>query len=348
MTLPSPSFAHLQRLSDETGLLEHARLLTPRRNHGYTTDDVARGLIAVCRQAHPDPELIRLAEVYLPFLEHARRVDGGYHNRLSYDRRWADVTGSGDSHGRALWALGVAAGSAPEPWLREAAASAFRLSQLPSGDWPRPHAFAVLGSTAMLSADPFNEVATAILKEAASHLPRPVVGPWRWPEPRLAYENARIPEALLAAGVALSDPTAVDDGLALLEWLVRTETREGHFSFTPAGGWAPGEPRPGFDQQPVEAAAMADACVRAWEITADPAWANRVILVARWLMGNNDTGTPLYDAAIGSCSDGLTPDGINGNAGAESTLSAIFVLQQAHRVGVRAASRPTLRDGWSS
>ena len=344
---PAPSFAHLERLSDETGLLEHARLLTPRRSHGYTTDDVARGLIAVCRQPAPGPELIRLAEVYLAFLEHARRSDGGYHNRLSFDRRWADAAGSGDSHGRALWALGVAAELASEPWLREAAASAFRMSRPPVGKWLRPHAFAVLGAFAMLAADPSDHAAAAMLRESAHHLPQAGAEPWPWPERRLSYENARIPEALLAAGAGLPDPAAVTGGLALLEWLVAIETRDGRYSFIPAGGWAPGEVRPGFDQQPVEAAAMADACARAFEITADPAWADRVLQAARWLTGDNDTGTPLYDAAAGSCADGLTPHGANGNSGAESTVSAIFVLQQARRVGAGVPAGRAVREGWS-
>lgn len=338
MILPHASFAHLLRLSDDTGLLEHAHLATPRRNHGYTTDDVARGLIAVCREPAPGRALIRLAETYLAYLEHARRADGTFHNRLSYDRRWADVTGSGDSHGRALWALGVAAVSAPEPWLRESAAAAFRMSRPPTGEWFRPPAFALLGAAAVLSTDPFDEAAVAIAKECADWLPRPLKGSWPWPERRLAYENARIPEALLAAGVALDDPGAVADGLELLEWLVQTEMREGHFSFAPVGGWAPGEPRPGFDQQPVEAAAVADACARAWDITGDPVWADRVLLAAGWLLGDNDSGTRLYDATRGSCSDGLTPDGASANAGAESTVSAISVLQQARRVNARLMS----------
>ena len=348
MILPNPSFAHLQRLSDDTGLLEHAHLLTPRRGHGYTTDDVARGLIAVCREPAPGPALIRLAETYLAFLEHARRPDGAFHNRLSYDRRWGDVIGSGDSHGRALWALGVAAASAPEPWLRESAAAAFRMSRPPTGEWFRPPAFALLGAAAVLSTDPLDEGAAAMAKECADRLPRPLEGSWPWPEPRLAYENARIPEGLLAAGVALDDPTAVADGLELLEWLVQTEMRGGHFSFAPVGGWAPGEPRPGFDQQPVEAAAVADACARAWEITADPVWADRVLLAAGWLMGDNDSGTPLYDAIQGTCSDGLTPDGVSANAGAESTLSAISVLQQARRVDTHTMAGSEARKGWMS
>lgn len=344
MRLPPPSFAHLLRLSDDTGLLEHARLLTPRREHGYTTDDVARGLIAVCREKTLSPELVRLAHIYLAFLEHARQPGGGYHNRLSYDRRWSDVSGSEDAHGRALWALGVVGACAPERLVRATAASAFRLSSMPAGDWPRPYAFTVLGAAAMLRADPDDEVASAMLKEAVDRIPRPGRGEWLWPEPRLAYDNARLPEALLAAGRAEADEATIADGLRLLDWLVGTQTRQGHYSFTPAGGWGPGEPRPGFDQQPVEAAATADACALAWEITGDETWAERVVVAGRWLMGDNDSAVALYDPASGACRDGLQHEGVNENSGAESTVSAILVLQQARRVQLNAAGANVTRE----
>ncbi len=166
---------------------------------------------------------------------------------------------------------------------------------------------------------------------------------WPWPEDRLAYDNARIPEALLAAGALLPNDGLFAAGLRLLEWLVTMETHDGHFSFTPVGGWAPGEPRPGFDQQPVEAAAMADACGRAWSLTGDRRWKDGVEAVARWLVGANDTGAVLYDPQTGGCGDGLGPDYTNLNQGAESTLAALSVLQQAEMVD-RTEARRTARS----
>jgi hypothetical protein len=332
MTLPEPSFAHLLRLTDDTGLFEHARHLLPRRERGYTTDDVARALIAVCRRVDPDPELLRASVTYAGFLDHARRPDGRFHNRLSFDRRFTDAVGSEDSQGRALWALGTAARLASQQWLREVSAEHLRHAPDLVWDSPRANAFATLGFAEALASDFADPHIAGLLQRVALRLPRPSSGSWPWPEKRLAYCNARLPEALVAAGVALGDDSMLDDGLRLLAWLVEVETSGGHFSFTPTGGWEEGEPRPGFDQQPVEAAAMADAATRAWQVTGHREWADRVAMAAEWLLGNNDKGTALYDPATGACHDGLTPQGVNSNAGAESTVSAILALQQARYV----------------
>ena len=152
---------------------------------------------------------------------------------------------------------------------------------------------------------------------------------WPWPEPRLTYSNAVLAEARIAAGVELGDDRLLDEGLDLLDWLVRVETRDGHFSFTPAGGWASGEARPGFDQQPLEAGTMADACARAFDATGDPIWADRTELAAAWFLGRNDVGVPLLDPRTGGCRDGLERGGVNENEGAESTIAMISALQQA-------------------
>ncbi|OFW53531.1 MAG: hypothetical protein A2V75_04085 [Actinobacteria bacterium RBG_16_70_17] len=332
MTLPEPSFAHLLGLTDDTGLFEHARHLLPSRDHGYTTDDAARAWIAVCRQPDPEPGLVRASLTYAGFLDHARRPDGSFHNRLSFDRRFTDAVGSEDSQGRALWALGTATRLASQPWLRELSADLLRHAPAPDWSSPRANAFATLGFVEALASDPSDPHFAGLLQGVARRLPRPSPGSWPWPEKRLAYDNARLPEALLAAGVARGDDSMADDGLRLLAWLVEVETSGGHFSFTPTGGWEEGEPRPGFDQQPVEAAAMADAAVRAWRVTGDREWAKRVVMAGEWLSGSNDIGTALYDPATGACHDGLTSQGVNANAGAESTVSAILVLQQARYV----------------
>ena len=155
---------------------------------------------------------------------------------------------------------------------------------------------------------------------------------WPWPEERLTYDNARIPEAMLAAGAALSRPRLAKDGLSLLRWLVGVETRGDHFSFVPVGGWVQPEPRPAFDQQPIEAAGVADACARAWELTGDPSWKEVVVRAAAWILGDNDVGVPLYDPDTEGCCDGLEPTGVNRNQGAESTLAMITTFQQVRRL----------------
>jgi len=328
--LPRPRFEHLQWLTTHLGIWEHARLTTPRPEHGYCTDDNARALIVICRQPKASASLVQLAEIYLTFLTDAQLPGGGFHNRRSRDGAWADTVGSDDSQGRALWATGSVANRGPKPSMRQAALGLFAGAGAFDSPSPRANAYAVLGAAEMLEASQEYELALEILERCVDRIPvvpRDARSPW--PEERLAYDNARIPEALLAAGAWTGDNFLLDTGLRLLEWLVATETRSGHFSFTPVGGWASGERRPGFDQQPIEAAAMADACSRAFSLTADERWMDLVARAARWFVGDNDGAAVLYDAETGGCRDGLTPEGTNQNQGAESTLAALAALQQA-------------------
>jgi hypothetical protein len=163
--------------------------------------------------------------------------------------------------------------------------------------------------------------------------PGPPGGPdWPWPEERLSYANAVLPEALLAAGELLERPELVRRGLELLRWLLDRETRDGHLSPTPAGGAGPGDAGPRFDQQPIEVAAMADACSRAAAVSGDASWLWGVDAAARWFRGDNDAGVPMMDPVTGGGYDGLEADGANQNEGAESTLALISTLQQAARL----------------
>jgi hypothetical protein len=328
--MPRPRFDHLQRLTTHLGIWEHAHLTTPLPEHGYCTDDNARALIVICRQPKVFTRLVQLAKVYLTFLTDARLPGGGFHNRRGRDGAWADKVGSDDSQGRALWAAGSVANRGPTPSMRQAGLGLFAESSAFDSPFPRANAYTVLGAAEMLEASPEHKLALGALERCAGRIPVvPFDARWPWPEARLAYDNARIPEALLAAGAWTGDDFLLDTGLRLLEWLVATETRRGYFSFTPVGGWAPGEPRPGFDQQPIEAAAMADACSRAFSLTGDERWGDLVERAARWFVGDNDGAAVLYDAETGGCRDGLTPEGTNQNQGAESTLAALAALQQA-------------------
>ncbi len=186
---------------------------------------------------------------------------------------------------------------------------------------------------------PGNEAARALFARAGGRLGRASTdADWPWPEPRLAYDNARLAEVRIAAGLAFRRDDLVEEGIRLLDWLAGIERSGDHFSFTPAGGWEAGEPRPGFDQQPIEAGAMADACVRAYEATGEPRFAELAVLAASWFLGVNDTGVELLDRATGGCCDGLERKGRNENQGAESTLSLIAALQSAGRVYAAARS----------
>jgi hypothetical protein len=194
-------------------------------------------------------------------------------------------------------------------------------------------AFGSLGASEILTVRPDDASARALLAGAARVIGRPTGNTeWPWPESRLTYANAALPEALIAAGQHLGDDEALDDGLQLLGWLLDVETRDGHLSVTPVGGWSRGQARPGFDQQPIEAAALADACARAFRVTGDVRWAQAVERSVGWFLGDNDTGTSLYDPASGGGCDGLHVVGRNENQGAESTLALMSALQHAHQL----------------
>ena len=190
--------------------------------------------------------------------------------------------------------------------------------------------FAALGAAEVLTVAPDDAAARALLAAAVRSIGRPTgSGAWPWPEARLTYANAALPEVLLAAGEHLGDARALDDGLRLLGWLVDLETSDSHLSVTPVGGWSLGEHRPGFDQQPIEVAALADACARAQRLSGDVRWAQTVDRAVGWFLGDNDAGIALYEPSTGGGCDGLHADARNENQGAESTLAMIATLQHA-------------------
>jgi hypothetical protein len=326
---PVPCFDHLAHLTTARGVWEHAEMLTPRVAHGYCTDDNARALIVVSREPAECPLLDELAAVYLRFVLDARRPDGSFRNRRRHDGTWWDEPGSDDSQGRAWWALGVAAARGRSSVGRAEAMAAFATCARMESDHLRPHAFAILGAVEVLDVEPDHGGAWTLLLHAAERLADAAGARIPWFEDRLTYDNARLPEALLAAGSTLGDPKLVRTGLRLLGWLVDVQTRGDRFSFVPHGGWRPGDPGPGFDQQPLEAAAMVDACHRAWTLTGQDLWRARALRAARWFLGDNDTGVVLHDAATGSTGDGLMAEGVNENRGAESTLAGLSALQVA-------------------
>ncbi|MGV1003846.1 MAG: glycosyltransferase [Candidatus Nanopelagicales bacterium] len=324
---PPPKFAHLDRLTTPNGLFEHARLSRPRPAHGFCLDDVARGLVVTARQPAPDAQVRRLAEGYLDFTIAALDESGRFHNRRALDGSWSDEPCTDDHWGRGLWALGVAA-TGHIPSLRYAALAAASLALEQRSPWPRAMAYAALGAAEVLKLRPGDHAALSLLHDARVILAGPLPDPaWPWPEPRLTYANAVLPEALLAIGAGRGDSRASADGLALLGWLVGLETRDGRLSITPAGGWEPPEPRPAFDQQPIEVTALAEACWRAFELTGDDSWLASVDQAVGWFLGHNDVGVALYDPNTGGGYDGLHAAGVNRNQGAESTLAALATLQ---------------------
>lgn len=342
MTGPAPNFAHLLRLTDDTGLFEHARHATARREHGYCTDDVARGLMVVSREPDPPPPVLGLAECYLAFLTHAQAGAGAFHNRLSIDRRWQDEPGLGDWWGRALWGLGTAAARSPAPWIRAEARQAFMMGAARRSPMLRAMVFAGLGAAEVLRVEPDNAVAASLLADGANRVgsadgadrvgSAEVTPEWPWPEPRLTYANAALAEVVIAAGQLLRDASLLATGVRMLTWLCERQLTRGRFSVIAAGGWQRGGRRDHYDQQPIEVAALADACATASEATGDSSWETRVRQAGEWFLGDNDGGIAMWDCETGGGYDGLTPHGPNLNQGAESTLAVIATRQQVRRL----------------
>jgi hypothetical protein len=330
-----PVFDHLEHLTDDRGLFEHARHADPRPEHGYCVDDVARGLVVVCREPQPGPAARRLARCYLAFVLDALDPAGACHNRMAVGGQWTDEAAVGDWWGRALWGLGIAATSAQTPGMRARALVGFRRAAQRRSPHVRSMAFAALGAAELLSWRPDDLAARSLLIDMLAMIGEPPGGDarWPWPEERLSYANASIAEALIVAGDVLPDEGARSHGLRLLDFLLRTETRDGHLSVTPVGGRGRTDAGPGFDQQPIEVAGLAQACASAFRATRQPAWLAGVRLAWEWFGGANDSATPMFDPRTGGGYDGLERHGRNLNQGAESTLAMLATAQQARLIG---------------
>jgi hypothetical protein len=342
--LPEIKLDHLLRLTDETGILQHAIQFVPNRSHGYCTDDNARSLIvaSALRRLVPDQAMVDALIVrYLSFVQYAFDPgQGRFLNQLGYDRRWMEQTGSPDSHGRSIWALGVAAAGLEEDRLRALAAVLLR-DALPFAKQAsdlRTAAFALLGLGVYLSrmvgeravqrlhADLADRLLQAFKSEGADE-------EWPWPEASLTYANARLPHALLLSGRGLERDDMIEVGLKSLGWLVEIQTLDGHFSPVGNRGWyTRGAERARFDQQPIEADALVSACACAFDVTNDRSWLEHVMLGFEWFLGRNDSNADLYDDATGGCRDGLHATGASDNEGAESTLAWLSVLTTMHEL----------------
>ncbi|HEY0117934.1 MAG TPA: glycosyltransferase [Cellulomonas sp.] len=337
------TFEHLARLTTPSGLFEHALGTAPRPGNGMCVDDVARALVVTARTPDPAPDVMVMTATYLRFVLSAQRAGGLMHNRRTADGAWVDAPTSDDHWGRALWALSTAAVNLPDARLAADARRGASAAMAARSVHPRAMAYAALGAAQLHRTFPEDEAALRLLRDARTVLPRPRSEPvWPWPEARLTYGNAVLPEAMITVGAELGDHGLLHDGLSLLRWLVDEQTVDGHLSLVPAGGRAPGDARPGFDQQPIEAAALAEAAATAFTATGDGRWFAVLDLCMRWFEGDNDGRRPMRDAATGGGFDGLEAGGVNQNQGAESTLAWLACRQLARVVPVTPAVMPVM------
>ncbi|HUZ96515.1 MAG TPA: glycosyltransferase family 4 protein [Edaphobacter sp.] len=339
--LPELNTRHLLAMTDDTGLLQHAIFSVPNTREGYTTDDNARALIVSTRlnESSIDDgkvEHAALSRRYLAFLWLAFDADTGrFRNFLGYDRTWLEKAGSEDSHGRALWALGTVLGQSQDAGLRGAAGRLFEAA-VPAAlhfTSPRAWAFTVLGMQEYLEWFPGDRTIQGYRNTLANRLldiyERNATGTWKWFEKSLSYSNARLPQALILAGWHSRNKRMVAAGTEALQWLLAAQHRDDHEIFVPIGSngvYCEGGDRPRFDQQPVEACATISACLELYRLTQDDQWQTEASRIFGWFLGRNDLRISLYDVITGGCKDGLHPDRVNENQGAESTLSFLMAL----------------------
>ena len=327
----APDIAAVVRMSDATGMLQHSIYSVPDRRHGYCIDDNARALMLMSAVPGIDPvERDKWMTIYASFIQYAWNPDTGrFRNFMNFDRTWCEDTGSEDSNGRALWALGVTARDGHDRKHRDWATSLYDATAslaLELGSL-RAQSFAMLGAAAMLEAKPGHELSLSILRafpdDQLALLAEARRPEWQWFEIVLAYDNARLPQGLIRAGGALGRQDLVDCGLATLEWIVAKQTSpEGRFRAVGTESFHRPYAQPlKFDQQPLEAQATVDACIAAFEATGDERWVTEAERAYGWYLGANDLDLPLATSADGGCFDGLMPTGLNRNQGAESILA---------------------------
>jgi glycosyltransferase involved in cell wall biosynthesis len=350
-SLPALNPAHMLKMTDDTGILQHAIFSIPNPSEGYTTDDNARALIvSALLDEHPadrrDLDYPHLSHRYLAFLWLAFNADTGrFRNFLGYDRRWLEDVGSDDSHGRALWSLGEVLGHSRDAGLRGAAGRLFEAAVPATLTFtsPRAWAFCILGMQAYLDWFPGDRAVQAVRNILANRLldiyERSHSATWKWFEKSLSYSNARLSQALILAGWRSDNQRMIEAGMDSLKWLVAEQHLDDAEMFVPIGSngfFIEGSEKARFDQQPVEACATVSACLEVYRLTEEHQWLEEAQRVFRWFLGKNDLQVSLYDATTGGCRDGLHPDRINQNQGAESTLSFLMALleMQAAKVTI--------------
>lgn len=342
--LPKIKFDHLLCMTDEVGILQHSRFSVPNREHGYCVDDNARALIVAITandfkfQDVPQRDLI---SVYLSFLDHAfNRETRLFRNFMSYERCWLEENGSEDSHGRALWGLGIAVAFGRNKSQVTHAADLFQ-SALPAVEHfssPRAVTFTIIGIHAFLSRYPENSqmltMCTILSDRLMQWFRTTAREDWHWFEETLTYDNARLPQALLLSGQLLGNKEMLLTALRVLNWLKEIQHDESGSYFSAIGnqGWFTRRgDKAKFDQQPIEAAAMVDACIDAFNYTQDEEWIKHAYRCLNWFQGENELHMPVYDPSTGGCRDGLQAQGVNDNQGAESTLCWLMALLNIYK-----------------
>jgi Glycosyl transferases group 1 len=338
--LPELKLDHLFRMSDSTGIFQHASFTVPNFSEGYCTDDNARALVLTVmlrKLGHGSRQLGAQAATYAAFLNHAfDRRNNRFRNFMSFDRRWLEDVGSEDCQGHALWALGKCVSQTTQGSFQALAAQLFEQGLPVAAEFvsPRAWAFTLIGIDEYLRrfggdrrANQIRESLTAKLMQRYADA---ATDEWHWFEDVVSYANAKLPHAMILSGRCLNNKTMLELGLKTLRWLTKIQTSDAG-SFRPVGSngfFSRGKERAMFDQQPIEAQATISACIEAYQATDDTFWVAEARRVFEWFLGRNDLGLALYDPGTGGCRDGLHMDRLSQNQGAESTLAFLLSLAE--------------------
>jgi glycosyltransferase involved in cell wall biosynthesis len=338
--LPEMKLDHLFRMSDSTGIFQHASFTVRNFAEGYCTDDNARALVLALmlqKLGHESSQLAAQAATYAAFLNHAfDRKSRRFHNFMSFDRRWLEEVGSEDCQGHALWALGLCVSQAGQGSFQMLAAQLFEQALPVAADFssPRAWAFTLIGIDEYLRRFGGDRRASQIRDSLTARLMQrhtdAATDEWHWFEEVVSYANAKLPHAMILNGRSLKNAAMLELGLKTLRWLIKIQTSDAG-SFRPVGSngfYSRGAERAVFDQQPIEAQVTISACIEAYHATGDMFWVAEARRAFEWFLGRNDLGLALYDSTTGGCRDGLHMDRLSQNQGAESTLAFLLSLAE--------------------
>ncbi|MEO5916263.1 MAG: glycosyltransferase [Luteolibacter sp.] len=338
--LPPLRLDHIVRMTDGTGIFQHAVFNVPNFHEGYCTDDNARAFV-LCNLLEEPSLLEHMASTYLAFLSASMNAElGRFRNFMNHRRDWLEEVGSEDSHARALWALGVGTGRSRNTGHQRLCVHLFELGLPAVNEFtsPRAWAFALLGIHEYLREYPAKDKVLAARDTLTGKLTALwrsyATDDWPWFEISATYENARLSQALILSGNSMPDAATLEIGLKSLRWLASIQkTQAGHFRPIGSNGfYVRNGARADFDQQPVEAQAMVSTCLDAYRITGDSTWNSEAKRAFEWFLGRNDLGQPLYDSTNGGCGDGLHENRVNANQGAESSLAFQISLAEMNHV----------------
>jgi len=332
--VPEPSLDHIEKLTDDTGMYQHANFTIPNREYGYCTDDNARAVIAMAKYyaQYSEPQALQLLDIYFSFIIHSQNSDGTIRNFMNFDRTWFKEDPINDAFGRVLWALGTVMAKPPTPAYLSIAKSCFDKSvEHINKQYPRGMAYSIFGMCDYLKQFPGASDIKRQLELTADGLVTQYqensYPDWQWFEDMLSYDNAVLPHALFVAGLTFENKKYLAIAKKTCEFLLENTFNGEYFSFIGCKGWYErGGTKATFDQQPIEAASTVMMLRAAYDSTQDEKFLTLQRKAFDWFLGQNELRIPLYDFRTKGCNDGLLSDGVNTNQGAESTLSFLLSL----------------------